>query len=277
MRLRLQFYVIIFESMNPNWLGIISVILAIGAFLVAYRFAVKKPLKPRVWLVVVAGIVAFPGASFAVYYAHIFPETSWYYQFRSIAGTELLMVFVGVTGGFFATLLPRLLLVLPLLGVVAISVVPILKPLIDPLSQNELQDTWDGEVCLQSTGSTCGAASTATILKLLGVEATESEIAEEAHSYSRGTEAWYLARAVRSRGCDVKFDFCSGFSPEGGLPAVVGVRLGSIGHFIPVLGQEGERFIIGDPLRGREVLTLEELDKRYEFTGFHMRIKPKHS
>lgn len=259
--------------MNPNWLGIFSAILAVVGFLVAYRFAIKKPLKSRVWLVVVAVIAAIPGASFAVYYAHIIPETSWYYQFRSIAGTELLMVFVGVAGGFFATLLPRLLLALPLFGVVAISVIPILKPLIGPLAQNELKDQWDGDVCLQSTGSTCGAASTATILKLLGIEATESEIAKEAHSYSGGTEAWYLARAARSRGCDVEFDFRSGFSPDGGLPAVVGVRLGNIGHFIPVLGREGERFVIGDPLKGKEVLTLEELEKRYEFTGFHMRVK----
>ncbi len=259
--------------MNPNWLGIISAILAIGAFLVAYRFAVKKPLKMRIGLVVLSGIAAIPAVSFAVYYAHLFPEMAWYYEFRSIPGTELLMVFVGVAGGFFAALLPRMLLVLPLLGVMAISVVPILKPLIGPLALNKLENKWDQEVCLQSTGSTCGAASTATILKLLGIAATESEVAKEAHSYARGTEAWYLARAARSRGCDVEFDFRSGFSPEGGLPAVVGVRLGSIGHFIPVLGREGERFVIGDPLKGREVLTLEELEKRYDFTGFHMRVK----
>lgn len=246
--------------------------LAVAAFLVAYRFAIKKSFKRRLWFTIVAVIAAIPATSFAVHYAHIFPETSWYYQLRSIAGTELLMVFVGVAGGVFATLLPRLLLGLPLLGVLALSVVPILKPLIGPIPEDAFKDEWDGEVCLQSTSSTCGAASTATILKLLGVEATESEIAVEAHSYSGGTEAWYLARTVRSRGFDVDFDFSSGFSPEGGLPAVVGVRLGKIGHFIPVLGREGERFIIGDPLQGREVLTLEELHERYDFTGFHMRI-----
>ena len=259
--------------MNPNWLGIISAILAVVGFLLAYRFALKKPLKMRIGLVILAMIASIPAVSFAVYYAHLFPEMAWYYQFRSIPGTELLMVFVGVAGGFFAALLPRMLLVLPLLGVLAISVVPILKPLIGPLALNQLENKWDGEVCLQSTGSTCGAASTATILKLLGKDVTELEIAKEAHSYSRGTEAWYLARSARSRGCEVEFDFRSGFSPEGGLPAVVGVRLGSIGHFIPILGRKGERFIIGDPLKGREVMTMEELEKRYDFTGFHMRVK----
>ena len=55
----------------------------------------------------------------------------------------------------------------------------------------------------------------------------------------------------------------------------MGVRLGSIGHFIPILGQQGERYIVGDPLRGRELLSREELEQRYDFTGFHMRIKTK--
>jgi hypothetical protein len=259
--------------MNPNWLGVLSAILAIAAFLAAYRAAEEKPFKSRVLLVILALIAALPGASFAAYYAHVLPEASWYYQFRSITGTELLIVLIGVAGGSVATLLPRVLLILPLLGVAAFSIAPIIKPFIGPIPSGTLRDQWDGEICLQSTPSTCGAASTASILKRFGVEATESDLAAEAHSYSGGTEAWYLARAARSRGFDVDFAFSPGFSPEDGLPAVVGVRLGSIGHFIPILGREGERFIIGDPLRGRELLSPEELQQRYDFTGFHMRIK----
>ena len=54
---------------------------------------------------------------------------------------------------------------------------------------------------------------------------------------------------------------------------MVGVRLGLIGHFIAILGREGDRFIVGDPLIGRELLSREDMDKRYDFTGFHMQIK----
>jgi hypothetical protein len=233
------------------------------------------PIKKLILLSVLALVAAIPGASFAAYYAHIFPEPSWYYNFRSIAGTELLIVFLGVAGGLVATLLPLFLLVLPLLGVAAFSIAPIIKPFIGPISAGTLQDNWDGEVCLQSTPSTCGAASTATILKQLGGDVTEAKLAEEAHSYTGGTEAWYLARAVRSRGFEADFVFTPGFTPEDGLPAVVGVLLGSVGHFIPILGQEGDRFIVGDPLRGRELLSRDELNQRYVFTGFHMRIKIK--
>ena len=80
------------------------------------------------------------------------------------------------------------------------------------------------------------------------------------------------ARAVRARGFEARFDLGSGFEPERGLPAVVGVRFGLTGHFIAVLGREGERFVVGDPLIGRELLTREQMERRYEFTGFHLRI-----
>jgi hypothetical protein len=259
--------------MNPNWLGIISAILAFAAFFVAYRSSKRISTKSRILIAFLAIVAAIPAASFAVYYAHVIPEWNWYYQFRSIAGTEFLMVFIGVAGGMVATLMPRFLLVIPLLGVALFSVAPIIKPFIGPIPNGSFRDEWNGEVCLQSTPSTCGAASTATILKQLGADVTESELAAEAHSYARGTEAWYLARAARSRGFDVNFKFNPGFSPEDGLPAVVGVRLESIGHFIAILGQEGDKFIIGDPLRGRKLLSREELELRYDFTAFHMRIK----
>lgn len=259
--------------MNPNWLGVISAILAFPAFSLVFRVARDRPLKTRILLSLVATLAAIPGASFAVYYAHILPEPAWYYQFRSIPGTELLVGLLGVAGGLVATLLPRVLLVLPLFGVAAFSIAPVIKPFFGPIPRGALLEAWEGDVCLQSTPSTCGAASTATILRHFGIAATESALAAEAHSYSAGTEAWYLARAARSRGCDVAFDLGPGFSPEGGLPAVVGVRLESRGHFIPILGQDGDRFIVGDPMRGPESLSRDQLQQRYEFTGFHMRFK----
>ncbi|MEM6886364.1 MAG: cysteine peptidase family C39 domain-containing protein, partial [Verrucomicrobiota bacterium] len=192
--------------------------------------------------------------------------------FRSVAGTELLVVFIGVAGGGVAALLPRIVRLLPLVGVLAFSIAPIIKPFIGPIPSGMLQDEWDGNICLQSTPSTCGAASIATILRQLGDDAKESDIAADAHSYAGGTEAWYLARVARARGFEVRFAFTDGFTPEEGLPAVIGVTIGSVGHFVPVLGREGELFIVGDPLRGRELLSLEELDALYGFTGFHMQI-----
>ena len=48
-----------------------------------------------------------------------------------------------------------------------------------------------------------------------------------------------------------------------------------LGVISAIGSQQGDRFIVGDPLKGRELLSLEELQQRYEFRGFHMRIKTK--
>ena len=261
--------------MNPNWLGVVSGILAVVAFGAVYQRAKRATPERLRWPLFLSVVASMPGAGFTIYYAHLFPEAGWFYQFRSVPGTEFLVIFIGVAGGIFAALLPRLLLVIPLLGVVLLSIAPIAKPFIGPIQDGTLKDEWDREICLQSSPSTCGAASMATILKYLGSDVTESELAAEAHSYAGGTEAWYLARAARSRGFKVQFDFESGFSPEGGLPAVVGVRLGSIGHFIAILRAEGDRFLVGDPLNGREILSRGDLLTRYKFSGFHMRVRSR--
>lgn len=259
------------QPMNANWSAISCAFLACAAFILVYWTTGKLALRWRVVLASAALLAAVPGASFALYYTHLIPETAWYYEFRSTVGVELALVMVGVAGGLAATLLPRLLLGVPFIGSAVLCIVPSIKPFLGPLGK--LEDQWKDGVCLQSTPSTCGAASTATVLSDLGGNTGEEELAMQAHSYAGGTEAWYLARAARIRGYDVRFDFGDGFKTEGILPAVVGVRLGAMGHFIAVLGREGEKFVIGDPLVGREVLSLEEMKQRYVFTGFHMRVR----
>ncbi|MGK0190565.1 MAG: NO-binding membrane sensor protein with MHYT domain [Verrucomicrobiales bacterium] len=126
--------------MNPNWLGVISSILAFVAFFVVFRAAKDTSNKTRLLLFLLALVAAIPGASFAAYYAHVLPEPNWYYQFRSIAGTELLVVLIGISGGLFAILLPRMLLILPLLGVTAFSIAPIIKPFIGPIAAGTIRD-----------------------------------------------------------------------------------------------------------------------------------------
>jgi hypothetical protein len=258
--------------MNPNWLGTFCAGGAIALFFLSYRMAIKAPSSMRLPLAISSTILAIPGASFAAYYAHVLPEPSWYYEFRSWRGTEYFLILLGVAGGLIASLLPRVLLILPLFGTTAFAVTPILKPFVRPIPQEALSDKWDAGICLQSTPSTCGAASVATILNYWGVRVSEMELAGEAHSYAGGTEAWYLARAVRARGCDAHFRFSSGFDPEVPFPAVAGVRLDLTGHFIAILSRSGDRFQIGDPLTGPEDLSLNEIIDRYVFTGFYMPI-----
>ena len=194
-------------------------------------------------------LLAIPSILFAVYYLHILPERAWFYTLRSWSGSELLIVFLGGATGAFATLLPRSLLLLPLCTLVAIAIVPYIKPLVGPLADSEFAERWDGDTCLQSTSSTCGPASVSTILRRLGAETTERETARAAYTYAGGTEAWYLARYVRSKGFVPRFDFRKTFH-QAGLPAVVGVRFGNVGHFIAVLDVNGDQITFADPLRG---------------------------
>jgi hypothetical protein len=70
-----------------------------------------------------------------------------------------------------------------------------------------------------------------------------------------------------------RFDFRETFTPEVGLPAMVGVRLGGVGHFIAVLEASDGQVVCADPLVGKRHLALSEFRRHYVFTGFHMVIR----
>ncbi len=260
-----------------NFLGIIAIILAIAGFAWSHRCFRAKPLKTRFFACSLFGILAIPSILFAVYYLHILPEKAWFYHLRSWPGSELLAVFLGAAGGCLATLLPRFLLMIPLGLTVVTTSIPYVKMAMTPLKAAELKESWDGDACLQSTASTCGPASSASILRFLGHAASEREIATAAFSTASGTEAWYLARYFRARGLSAKFDFQQTFTPSVPLPAIVGVRIRGFGHFIAVLKISDGRVTFIDPLSGKQELKIEEFLKAYTFTGFHLSITKKNT
>lgn len=262
--------------MNPNGFGLLCAGAGLAGFYLSYRLSLGIQRKPRVILAVAATLWSLPGASFAVHYLHILPEQAWYFAFRSLRGTELMLIPPGIAGGLVASLLPRKMLLLPLLGAGALILLPIVKPLVGPIPRGAMEDRWDANTCLQSTASTCGPASVATILRSLGVRATEAELAREGYSYLGGTECWYLARAIRRRDCTARFHTGTGLDDAPEFPALAGVRRDGSGHFIAVLSREGDHYRIGDPLLGPETLSRAELLGRYTFTGFFMPIRRSH-
>ena len=113
-----------------------------------------------------------------------------------------------------------------------------------------------------------------TLLRHFGISAEESEIARETLTYAAGTESWFLARALRKRGLQVKFQiYRDGLPEQIPYPSIAGVRIGAIGHFITILEDNGTTLIIGEPLRGRYEIEKAEIfrDEDY-FTGFFMKV-----
>jgi len=255
-----------------NLLGALALVAALVAFSLTFRTAKNRSWKVRAGWLLAMGLLSFPACMMALYYLHVLPEWAWFYTFRSWPGSEFCVVPLGAASALFATFLPRVLLVLPLSAFLGSSLIPYLKPVVSPIQESDFADHWENGVCRQSTFSTCGPASLATILREHGVQVTERQIARSAHSYQGGTEAWYLARYARTKRMETHFVFRESFDPQVSFPAIVGVKIGASGHFIAVLDCVGEKVTVADPLYGRETLSLGEFHKRYRFTGFHLAV-----
>ena len=225
-----------------------------------------------VW--VSAVVLACPGLLYVLYYAHMFDDAAWFYNLRTVAYTELLACGLGLAAGVLQSwwepenfgekiVAPAVLFVLVL--------VPFVKPLLDPIDMGQLKDRYEGEVYLQSTFSTCGPASAATLLRSFGKIASEKELAQDSFTSRGGTEIWYLARAFRKRGVRTSVVIRAGADLAIPSPAIAGVVLpGNAGHFIAILNSDQQRITIADPLKGKLVVASSDLPHYYRFTGFFL-------
>ena len=246
----------------------------VGLFLVlgAAAFLVSRRVQDRTRVQVgfLLAVVSLPAASYSLYYFHWFDGWSWFYRFRSFPLANFYPASLGALAGWWLPSLRR-----PALRVAAVAalglfvVVPFLKPVLLPLDSQQLRNRWHGSVCLQSTPSTCGPASVATILATaFGDVVPENEIARAARTASTGTEVWYLAQFLRARGYEVSFRH----SPVPIPYSVAGTQVGGAGHFVAVLGCDEGRCQVGDPLAG-----IVSNDRGVRFIGFYMQIRSKRS
>jgi len=253
-----------------------------GAFLLFWlgRVVGDRVVAGRARFVAVAfgAAIAIPGLLFVVYYAHLFDGASWFYGFRSLPATELSACGLGFIAGLAQAWLnpaapgrfvaPAVLLLLVL--------VPFAKPVLSPLAFDRPRTPRGDGIVLQSTYSTCGPASAATLLNVLGHPASEQELARESFTSRGGTENWYLARALRRRGLDVAFEIQAADSVVVPSPAIAGVVLpGGAGHFIAILDSAGAQVTFVDPLEGKHTVETSDLRQRYRLTGFFMVVRPR--
>lgn len=232
------------------------------------------------WFVVAALAAALPAITFAAYYTKLFGEARWFYVVRSWPHTELSAAGIGLLAGWlqhqrsnYPSLKPIIgAFLIPFLTVLCVAVLYLKQIVLRP-DWNKFEDRWNENVCLQSSESSCGPAAAATLLRHLGKYATELEIAKASFTTRRGTENWYLIRTIRRLGLQASYSVVAPGLDNVLIPSIAGVRLnqtGNSGHFIALLAKDGEDFIVGDPLNGREKLTRQEMDERYTFTGFYL-------
>ncbi|MBK1790795.1 cysteine peptidase family C39 domain-containing protein [Persicirhabdus sediminis] len=219
-------------------------------------------------------MLALPGLSFSLYYLHLIDPPAWYFQFRSLPASELCLIFIALPAGILASWLPKILRTAPALMLIIVVTVPFIKPIFGSIKDDDFKEKWQGKVCQQSTPSTCGAASSATIHSYFGTPASEQEIARDAYSYTGGTEVWYLARALRSRGYHTSFHNHAQLDEHSQLPAIVGVKMGLMGHFIAILSYCNGQLSVADPLRAEQTMTIEQFHQKYHHTGFIMTVSP---
>ncbi len=255
--------------------------LALGSILFYIGYILSNSIKMssvRLILTVLFLALALPGVSFILYYLHMIQEPVWYVELRSISNFEVLASLMGLFFGFAAFKKRRVFgFNLKLLNIclfvicMGLIFIPFCKPVLLPLDKSKLNNRWIDGVCLQSVGSTCGPSSFATVFLYYGISRSEKEISQGAYSCSSGTENWYLIRYARKNGLKVECMYKDTLQ-EVPFPSIIGTRIGQLGHFITVFGKESGKYIIGDSLKGRLLLSQREFDERYAFEGFVMHV-----
>jgi hypothetical protein len=83
-----------------------------------------------------------------------------------------------------------------------------------------------------------------------------------------------LARALRRRGLNVEFAFTGTPVECVPVPSIAGITMGmgEAGHFITILSETEDRYVVGDPLNGRSEHVKNEILDAFSFTGFFMHV-----
>lgn len=266
--------------MDVNPIYILCLILSLMIFSISSKI-IKQTIKryQRLALSVTSLVLALVSLSIPITYVlNSVGENPLYATFRAYPYTELLIVLfaplMGCVNGLLTTHKNNSVVTgLCLIIMLSYVSLPFAKPLIRPL-QKDLQNKWSNDVALQSSASTCGPSSLATIFKYYGKEDTEANIAKQAYTSASSTENWYLARYADDQGFNYQFLTIAELDKVP-TPAIIGVRLGSMGHFITLLNKHNGLYEIADSLSGKSFLSLEQFNQQYRYTGFVLNLTPR--
>lgn len=131
--------------------------------------------------------------------------------------------------------------------------------------------TIDG-VVRQSTGYSCYPSSTATVLKMWGIDVTEGDVAINSGTTFRGTNSFGIMEAVETLGENINLQAWTTTATLDeikaiNLPCVLSVKWGMINHASALIGIETNKIIMGEPMQGRRVISESELFGSYAWEG----------
>lgn len=251
----------------------VAIITAAISFLL-FRLAAGRCTAAWAWTVLLTTSLALcaPAVLFLSYYVLKWPDAVWFINLHSLPGAEAAS---GLAGGLLGVVsrsrtgrrgpIPGLLTVartfLLAVAVGFLVIVPFAKQMCFRLDYSKLTTRWKHGICLQTSGSTCVAASCATVVRMLGGSLSEADIARAAGSTQTGTEAWYAIRALRKLGYRAEMLEADSVN-DIPAPAVLGVGIGA-GHVVVLLSKDSVGPEIGDPLGSRHHYTWEKFERDY--------------
>lgn len=133
-------------------------------------------------------------------------------------------------------------------------------------------------VCLQQTAYTCGPAAAVTGLRLLGIQASESELSVLAGTSPQGGTSELalsiaLSRRFAADGLKTEYrEFKDLEALRVAGTVLVDVKFGFlVDHWICVREVSGTHVVAGDPLVGWQTLTHDEFLAKWRHTGLVLR------
>ena len=171
-----------------------------------------------------------------------------------------------------------LIAALALIAALKTAVLPFLGPILVRSQMVSIETEIDAEgVCRQTSPYTCGPAAAVTVLRRLGFEADEGEIAIHAGTGpTTGTPADMLCRAIHQlfgdRGIECRyrqFDSVADLNRSGLTIALVKLNF-FMDHYVAVRRVTDEHVVVADPLMGQRRLSHADFEKRWRGSGIQV-------
>jgi len=185
------------------WGLIIIVVLS----MICFRLALLITSRLPIWSCEVLAVIT---VAFLTYYTFNIRDETWLANYLPFSNIIILGNWYPLMAGFLSGLVWRRLpgkwyrklpATVLLMG---IGIYATVHPLIGdtPVCTN----TWQADVCLQTSASTCSPAAVCTVLKSYKIEATEAEMAEKCLTFQRGSlwQGIYRGLKLKTEGTDYK-------------------------------------------------------------------------